>query len=395
MSAGPLDGVKVIDLSVMISGPLATMLLADQGADVIKVESPGLGDLMRYLGSSRGGMTGLFAGCNRGKRGITIDLKHPEGVRLLRSMATTADVFVQNFRPGACARLGIGPDDLRAATPGLIYVSISGFGPTGPYSNRRVYDNVIQAYSGMAGVQTDPATGKPTALRNLVCDKVTAYTAAQAITAALFARERGAGGQHIQLAMLDAAIAFLWPDAAMDRTLLEDDAMRSPTIASGYSITPLADGYMTATALSDSEFRGLCAAIGRPEVADDPRFASLPLRMANLADLAPTMIEVAARTTVADFLQGAIEHDVPAAPILGLDDLPSDPQITHNELFVETSHPHAGRLREVRPAPRFGSTPARVSSPAPMPGEHTDALLAELGFDDARVAELRAGGVVH
>ena len=271
---GPLEGVRVLDLSTMISGPLAAMLLADQGADVIKVESPGIGDLMRYLGSHRNGVTGLFANNNRGKRSIVVDLKEPRGVEVLKQLAASADVLVQNFRPGAMTRLGLGYDDLAAVNPRLIYVSISGFGSTGPYSKRRVYDNVIQAYAGYAGVQTNPATGEPAVFRTLVCDKATAYTAAQAITAALFARERGsAEGQHIELAMLDAGIAFLWPDAAMDRALLEDDTARQPTIGSNYQVTKLQDGYVVASAISDSEFAGYCAALGQPEIAEDPRFA--------------------------------------------------------------------------------------------------------------------------
>ena len=181
---GPLDGVKVVDLSVMISGPLAAMMLADQGADVVKVEAPGLGDIMRILGSSKGGMTGIFATNNRGKRSHVVDLKQPAGVDIVHRLIADADVLIQNYRPGATERLGIGYEQLRDAHPDLIYVSISGYGPTGPYSHRRVYDNVIQAASGLASVQTDPATGIPAMFRTLVADKVTSYTAAQAITAA-------------------------------------------------------------------------------------------------------------------------------------------------------------------------------------------------------------------
>jgi crotonobetainyl-CoA:carnitine CoA-transferase CaiB-like acyl-CoA transferase len=389
---GPLEGIRVLDLSTMISGPLAAMLLADQGADVIKVESPGIGDLMRYLGSHRNGVTGLFANNNRGKRSIVVNLKEPRGVELLKQLAASADVLLQNYRPGAMTRLGLGYDELATVNPRLIYVSISGFGSTGPYSKRRVYDNVIQAYAGYAGVQTNPATGEPAVFRTLVCDKATAYTAAQAITAALFARERGsAEGQHIELAMLDAGIAFLWPDAAMDRALLEDDTARQPTIGSNYQVTKLQDGYVVASAISDSEFAGYCAALGRPEIAEDPRFRTLPDRMAHLADLLTTMREATASAMVEPFLEGAFANDVPAAPILTLDDLPADAQVSHNEVFVEREHPQAGRMREARPAPRFSSTPAKVGAPAPTVGLHTDEIVAELGLDPA---ELRAAGII-
>jgi crotonobetainyl-CoA:carnitine CoA-transferase CaiB-like acyl-CoA transferase len=384
--------VKVLDLSVMISGPLAAMMLADQGAQVVKIESPGLGDLMRYLGSSRGGMTGLFANCNRGKRSLVLNLKVPKGVEVLKKLAETADVVIQNFRPGAAERLGIGWADLSAVNPDLIYVSISGFGPDGPYSGRRVYDNVIQAYSGFAGVQTDPLTGRPAVFRTLVCDKVTAYTAAQAITAALFARATGkAKGQHIELAMLDAGVAFLWPDAAMDIALLEDDAHRSPTIGQNYAVTEMADGFTVSSAVSDAEFAAVCLALGAPEVADDPRFAKLADRMRNAAELGPLLKDVALRAKVDEFVARAEAADAPAAPVLKLHEVPEDRQVQHNEVFVERNHPVAGRMREPRPAPRFSTTPAGPGIPAAMMGQHSDDVVWEAGFDPD---ELRAANII-
>jgi crotonobetainyl-CoA:carnitine CoA-transferase CaiB-like acyl-CoA transferase len=370
-AAGPLEGIRIVDLSVMISGPLATMLLADQGAEVVKVEQPGLGDLMRYLGSSRNGMGALFAGCNRGKTSVVLDVKSPEGKAALDALLDDADVVVQNFRPGAVDRLGIGYDDVAARNPGVVYVSISGFGKDGPYAGKRVYDHVVQGHSGFADVQTDPASGEPALIRTLVCDKVTAYTAAQAITAALFARERDdeRRGQHIELAMLDATVAFLWPDAAMDVALLEDDTARRPTIGSGYRPMRLLDGFVTVGAVSDSEFRGFARALGRDDVADDPRFATMALRAQNVAALSEAKLgESAKQITVADFLEACGRHDVPAAPIVRLADLPADPQCIANDLFTVVEHPVAGRLREVRPAPRFSRTPARISSPAPTMG---------------------------
>ncbi len=390
---GPLQGVKVVDLSVMISGPLAGMMLADQGADVVKVESPGLGDIMRFLGTSKGGMTGIFANNNRGKRSIVVDLKKPEGVDVVRALMADADVVIQNFRPGAMERLGLGYDDVAAFNENVIYLSISGFGPDGPHSHRRVYDNVIQAASGLASVQTDPATGAPALFRTLICDKVTSYTAAQAITAALYARATGkAKGQHIVLAMLDAAVAFMWPDSAMDAALLDDDVTRTPTIGSNYSVTALTDGHVAVSAVTDSEFKGLFAAYGRPELGDDPRFNSAMARMQNLGDLIPLMRDFAERTSVDEFMHGAEVHDVPASRVNSLDELPTDPQVVHNEIFVERQHPMAGTIREPRPAPRFSVTPAVVSSPAPRFGEHSDEIAAELGFD---ALTLRAAGVIH
>jgi crotonobetainyl-CoA:carnitine CoA-transferase CaiB-like acyl-CoA transferase len=390
---GALDGVKVVDLSVMISGPLAGMMLADQGADVIKVESPGLGDIMRFLGTSKGGMTGIFANNNRGKRSIVIDLKKPEGIDVLKQIVAGADVLIQNFRPGAMERLGLGFDELSALNPNLIYVSISGYGPDGPYSHRRVYDNVIQAASGLASVQTDPATGTPALFRTLLCDKITSYTATQAITAALYARATGkAKGQHIVLAMLDAAVSFLWPDSAMDAALLDDDVNRTPTIGSNYAVTSLVDGHVAVSAVTDAEWRGLFSAYGRADLADDPRFSSAGARMQNLGDLIPVMREMAEVTSVDDFMAGAEAHDVPASKINSIDEIPHDPQAIHNEIFVERRHPAAGMIREPRPAARLSATPAVVSGHAPLFGEHSDEIVAELGLDPVA---LRAAGVIH
>jgi crotonobetainyl-CoA:carnitine CoA-transferase CaiB-like acyl-CoA transferase len=389
---GPLEGVKVIDLSVMISGPLAGMMLADQGADVVKVESPGLGDIMRFLGSSKGGITGIFANNNRGKRSLVVDLKKAEGIDVLKRLVAGADVFIQNFRPGAMERLGIGYDDLAAINPDLIYVSISGYGPDGPNSHRRVYDNVIQAASGLASVQTDPATGAPALFRTLLCDKVTSYTATQAITAALYARATGkARGQHIVLAMLDAAISFMWPDSAMDAVLLDDDAVRTPTIGANYAVTALSDGFAAASAVTDAEFKGLFAAFGLAHLGDDPRFATALARSQNTVELVQMMREASATTTVEQFLAGAETHDVPASKINHLHELHHDNQVVHNEIFVEREHPAAGRLREPRPAARFSQTPSAVSAHAPGFGQHSDEIVTELGLD---AGALRAAGVI-
>jgi crotonobetainyl-CoA:carnitine CoA-transferase CaiB-like acyl-CoA transferase len=389
---GPLHGIKVLDLSVMISGPLAAMMLGDQGADVIKVESPGLGDFMRYLGSAKGGMTGIFVNNNRGKRSLVVDLKSEQGVAVLKKLAETADVVIQNFRPGAVERLGIGYEDLKKVNPQLIYVSISGYGPDGPDSGHRVYDNVIQAASGLASVQTDPRNGEPSLFRTLLCDKVTSLTAAQAISSALYARAAGnAEGQHIVLAMLDAAVSFMWPDSGMDAVLLDDDANRTPTIGQNYGITRLKDGFAAIAVVSDSEFRGLCHAYGRPELADDDRFATMAGRTLNASELVPLMTELSAQQSAEDFVKRAQSFDVPAASVVTLADLPQQPQIMNNEVFLEREHPVAGRIREPRPAARFSSTPAQAGGMAPTPGQHSDEVVAEVGLD---AAALRAAGVI-
>lgn len=209
---GPLHGYRIIDVTQMVSGPMATMILADQGADVVKVEPAGSGDATRGLGSARRGMTPMFAVINRSKRSVAVNLKDSRGVELLKSLVSGADVFIQNFRPGAAERMGIGEAAMRRVKPDLIYVSISGFGESGPYAHKRVYDPVVQALSGLAAIQADVATGRPRMMRLIVPDKVTALTAAQAVTAALLARERTGKGNHVKLAMLDAVVAFMWPE---------------------------------------------------------------------------------------------------------------------------------------------------------------------------------------
>ncbi|MFM7746058.1 MAG: CaiB/BaiF CoA transferase family protein [Actinomycetota bacterium] len=387
----PLTGIKVVDMSTMISGPLTAMMLADYGADVIKIESPGQGDLMRYLGTQKNGLTGLFHLNNRGKRSIGLNVKSKEGLEILTKLISEADVFVQNYRPGALERLGLGYEDVKKFNPGIIYVSISGYGPDGPNSHRRVYDNVIQAASGVASVQADPGTGKPQMLRNLACDKVTSYTAMQSICAALFARERGtAQGQHIVVAMLDAAVSFLWPDAGMDATVLDDDATRMPTLGANYNVTVLEDGYCASAAVSDVEFKGLWAALGRPDLADDPRFSTAVARSQNTPELVKTMKELSSNTKLADFLRVAEEHDLPASAVNSIADLPNDAQIKNNKIFVERTHPVMGKVREVRPAARFSDTELRVSAPAPMRGEHSDDIVREIGLDPAALREAGA-----
>ena len=391
----------------------AGMLLADLGATVTKVETPGMGDVMRYLGSTRGGISGFFVNANRGKQSIALNLKDPAGREIAHRLISQADVLIQNFRPGAADRMGIGSAEMRALNPGLIYVSISGFGDTGPYADKRVYDNVIQGYSGMAGVQAN-AAGEPTLLRNLVCDKVTAYTASNAITAALFARERArasagstggssssgggestaGGGQHIDVAMLDSAISFLWPDAAMDACMLEPDTRRAPTLGSYYQATSLADGSIAMTMVSDSEFAGFFNAIGKPHLAADPRFTSASARNDNIAALVGELAGALDGLTVAEAIARLEPNDVPCAPLLGIHEVPLDPQVIHNGILVDIEHPAAGLVRQPRVAPVFSETVATIGSPAPMLGQHSAEILAAAGFTADEIAQFFAAGSV-
>ncbi len=390
---GPLAGIRVVDATQMISGPFATMMLGDQGADVIKVEPPGAGDVVRYFGAMRGGMSALFATTNRNKRGVVINLREKRGVQLLKEIVAGADVFVQNFRPGAAERMGIGESALRAVAPDLIYVSINGFGEHGPYAEQRVYDPVIQALSGMAAVQADAKSGEPRMAQTLLPDKLTAMTAAQAICAALFARERTGCGQHVKLAMLDAMIAWLWPDGMWNHTLLGDDVINA--LPGGFNLVfETRDGYMTAAALQDKEWEGMVRALDRPELASDARFKTVQDRVAH-SDALIKVIADSLRTRETEAWLAKLRHeDVPCAPILTLEEVIAHPQVETNDLLHTSIHPVAGAMREPRPAARFEETPSAVRLPAPGLGEHTDEVLALAGHGKREIERLRDQGIV-
>jgi crotonobetainyl-CoA:carnitine CoA-transferase CaiB-like acyl-CoA transferase len=389
---GPLAGYRIVDVTQMISGPMATMLLADQGADVIKVEPPGIGDLTRALGGPRG-MSPTFSVVNRNKRSVVINLKDRRGIELLEQLVAGADLFVQNFRPGVAEQMGIGEAALRRIKPNLVYVSISGFGESGPYVHKRVYDPVIQALSGLASIQGDPASGRPRMMRLIIPDKVTALTAAQAMTAALLARERTGEGQHVRLAMLDAVISFLWPEAMAAYTFIGAKNVVTRAHARDL-IFATVDGYITVGVVSDAEWLGLTRALERPEWLDDPRFKTPAGRVKHADARLELTAEVLQTRTSAEWLARLDAEQVPCAPILSRTDLFTDPQIAANALIVESDHPHAGRMRQARPAARFDGTPAELRSPAPLLGAHTDEVLTELGVSSEQLAALRTAGAV-
>jgi crotonobetainyl-CoA:carnitine CoA-transferase CaiB-like acyl-CoA transferase len=392
--SGPLAGVRVLDLSAMLSGPWAADILGDQGADVIKVEPPGTGDHVRALRNRLHGLSSMFININRSKRSVTLDLKHPEGVATLRSLVASADVLVQNFRPGVVDRLGIGYDDLRAVNPGLVYLSISGFGESGPYAARRVYDPIVQALSGLTTVQAGSDTERPRLIRTVLPDKLTAMAAAQAICSALVARSRTGEGQHIRLSMLDTMLSFLWA-TDMNAYTFADQPVEPERAASFIDlIYETADGYITVATMKDAEWRAFCRAADRTDLLADDRFDTPAKRDENVDERLAVIQEVLLARPASEWLKILPEHDVPCAPALRRFELLDHPQVQASGTIVESEHPVAGRLRQARPAPRFAGTPVGPPRGAPLLGQHNREVLAELGLDETEIDRLIAAGAL-
>ena len=391
--AGPLHDVRVLDLTTMVAGPVATMMLADQGAEVIKIESP-RGDLMRNFGAINNGMSASFLSCNRNKRGLALDIKTPEGIAIVRKLAATADVLVQNFRPGAIERMGLGEEAVRAIRPDIIYVSISGFGESGPYAHQRVYDPVIQALCGLADIQTDYATGQPRMVRTIVPDKTTAVTAAQAITAALFARERTGEGQHIRIAMLDTMIAYLWPEGISSLSFVGKELDPARGQMGLDLIFKTRDGYITAGALSDAEWSGMCAALDRVDLLEDERFRTAASRAVHGAERRQIVSAEIGKWATRDILDRLDREEVPCAPVLTRWQLLADEQVSANEVIEIHRDGTLGDVRQPRPAARFDRTPAEIRALAPYLGGDNAAILGEIGFSETEIARLGESGVL-
>ncbi len=394
---GPLAGVRVLDFTAVVSGPFATMFLADQGADVLKIE-PIAGDTVRRSGGTvdkAGEFSALFISSNRGKRSLSIDMKSDAGREVLGKLIARTDVLVQNFRPGTMERLGFGPEQLRQRDPRLIYVSISGVGDTGPYVKKRVYDPIIQGLSGFADIQSQAVTNRPQMIRTIVADKTTSIFTAQAVSSALYAREKTGQGDHIQVAMLDVMISYVWPEGMAQYTVVGTEPTTSVPNERPDLVFKTTDGYITAGTLSDSEWQGFCRATGDPELAKDARFATASARSVNVIARIHKMAEYIAQRTTAEWLERLDAADVPCAPILRRHEVVGNEQVVAGGLIAEFDQPTVGRVRQPKPAARFGRNAAAIGGPAPRVGEHSRGVLRDLGYTEAAIDRMIADKVVR
>ena len=385
---GPLHGYRIVDLTSMISGPLATMILADQGADVIKVENPDGGDHTRAANNRREGFSASFLNNNRNKRSLALDLKDPAAKQALLRLAATADVFVQNFRPGVADRMGLGEDAVRAVKPDIVYVSISGFGEMGPYADKPTYDPLVQAMSGLATIQAGSDNERPRLVRTIIPDKMTAITASQAITAALLARERTGQGQHIRLSMLEAVIAFLWASDMGSQTFVGGEFPQQEAASFIDLIYATETGHISAAVQTNKEWTALTRALDKPEWLEDPRFKTPALRQKNINDRLTMTQEVLLTRPAEEWLDRLTAAGVPCAPVLTRTGMITDPQVQATGIVVETDHPIAGRLRQARPAARFSVTQATIRTGGAVLGEHTAEILAEIGYSPSEIGGL-------
>jgi formyl-CoA transferase len=394
---GPLDGIRVLDLTRVLAGPYCTMFLGDLGAEVVKVEQPGIGDDTRGWGPPfTGGESAYFLCVNRNKKSVTIDLKLTEGVALLRRLAERADVLIENFRPGTMERLDLGEKDLRAANPRLIYASLSGFGADGPMSDAPGYDLIVQAWGGLMSI-TGPADGEPSKVGVAIIDLVAGLMLGKSIAAALFAREKLGVGQKIDTSLLEAEVACLINVGS--NYLVEGNIPRRwgnahPSIVP-YQSFKTEDGYLVIGVASEGIWRRFCQAIGRAEWADDSRFEKNSNRVENRSLLIGLLAEIFLSRSTDEWLKLLNSAEVPCAPVQTVDQVFEAPQVLHREMLVQVEHPTAGTVRMTGIPVKFSLTPASVRLPPPLLGQHNEEVLESwLGIDDKEISELKRKTVI-
>jgi crotonobetainyl-CoA:carnitine CoA-transferase CaiB-like acyl-CoA transferase len=388
----PLEGVRVIELGIMIAVPAATHVLASYGAEVIKVEDRETGDQLRFYGSNKNGMSAWFANANHGKRSLAVDLKIAEGSDILWRLIDTADVFVEGFRDGVVDTLGFGYAAVAQRKPDIVYCSSSGYGKSGPYAGQPVYDPLIQAVSGWAGIQNPD--GEPVFIKNMIADKIAASANVQAIMAALIRRHRCGEGAHIENSMLESNVHFIWSDGMMHCSLLDEDANHLPNLLSGYRVYACGEGHVAIATGNDAQWLAFCEALERADLAADKRFATASARGENLQQLFEAIEQTTLRFERDVVLERLRAVGVPVAPVNRPSEVAGDPQVSATGAIEECAHPVAGLLLRPRsPANRMGE--AIDLSPAPTLGEHTDDILTELGFDSEQLAQHRSSGVIR
>jgi crotonobetainyl-CoA:carnitine CoA-transferase CaiB-like acyl-CoA transferase len=370
------------------------MTLADQGADVIKIEAPNGGDYSRHVATRRNGFSASFLNNNRNKRSVVLNLKAREGVDVLKRLVKDADIVVQNFRPGVADRIGIGESALRLVNPSLVYVSICGFGFVGPYAQKPVFDPLIQALSGLTTVQAGSDERQPRLVRTILPDKLTALQAAQAMTAALFARERTGEGQHVTLSMLDTVVSFLWSSDMGGHTFVGNETEGEEAQSFIDLVYETADDFIAVAVMQDKHWIGLARALDRRDLLDIEKFKTPELRELNKNERINITQEALRPFRSRDLLDRLEREDVPCAPVLRRRDMRVHPQVIANSIVVETEHPQAGLLRQARHPAQFSKTSPSIRHGAPAYGAHTREVLAEAGFGIDEITALEAAGVV-
>lgn len=390
---GPLNGVKVLDLTSMVSGPVAAAILGDQGAEVIKIE-PIHGEQLRHLGEPHNGVPATFFSCNRNKKSLAVDLKSEAGKQIFWALIESADVLLQNFRPGAMERMGFAENSVRERNSRLVYVSISGFGEKGPYSHKRVYDPIIQGLSGATDIQADRDTGRPNMFRIILADKVSALTAAQAVSSALFHRERTGEGQHIKLSMLDATVAFFWPEGMQGLTFAEKETDVRKTFSSIDLIYETKNGYITISVISDKEWKGICVALNCEELISDERFVTSLARRRNSEERRTVIGDLVEGWTSEEILEELDRNDVPCAPLLDRTELMDHPQLIASKTVEKIEFEGFGEVRQAKPAAEFSLTQSDIRIAAPKLGQHSVEILKGLGYDHNNLDELLKAEVI-
>ena len=396
--ARPLEGITVLDISRVLSGPYCTMQLADMGARVIKIERPGLGDDTRAWGPPFiNGESAYFLSINRNKESLTLNFKHPEGRRLLDELIARADILVENFRPGTLDELGLGYETLRAKHPRLIYTSISGFGHSGPLRERAGYDAVLQGEAGIMSLTGPPdACGYKVGVA--IADLAAGLFAAQGTLLALYTRERTGCGQHVDIAMLDSVAALLTYQAGIyfaTGAPPERHGNAHPTVAPYQETFQAADGEVVLAAGNDELWRRFCRVAGLDAYAGDPRFATNRERVRNYAVLRPIVADAFSKRTRAEWLEVLNDAGIPAGPVRNLQEVLTDEQLLTREMVHVLQHSSAGPVQVLGVPVKLSATPGAVRRAPPALGEHTEEILTgDLGLAASQIAEMRAAGVI-